>query len=76
MTGANDTLTRREAIIHRTTTGIVLAVMVFSIVNFVFNDHFPFPNGPERAAFQQQFAVPGHFLDQPRHPVILDRPTV
>ena len=49
MTGANDTLTRREAIIHRTTTGIVLAVMVFSIVNFVFNDHFPFPNGPEGA---------------------------
>ena len=49
MTGANDTLTRRETIIHRTTTGIVLAVMVFSIVNFVFNDHFPFPNGPEGA---------------------------
>jgi hypothetical protein len=23
--------------------------MVFSIVNFVFNDHFPFPNGPEGA---------------------------
>jgi hypothetical protein len=25
----------------------VLAVMVFSIFNFVFNDHLPFPNGPE-----------------------------
>jgi len=23
--------------------------MVFSIINFVFNDHFPFPNGPEGA---------------------------
>jgi hypothetical protein len=23
--------------------------MVFSIVNFVFNDHFPFPHGPEGA---------------------------
>ena len=42
-------LTRRETLVHRTTTGIVLAVMVFSIVNFVFNDHFPFPNGPEGA---------------------------
>jgi hypothetical protein len=30
-------------------TGLVLAVMLFSIVNFVFNDHFPFPNGPEGA---------------------------
>jgi len=49
MTGANQILTKREALIHRTTTGIVLAVMVFSIVNFVFNDHFPFPNGPEGA---------------------------
>ena len=23
--------------------------MLFSIINFVFNDHFPFPNGPEGA---------------------------
>jgi hypothetical protein len=23
--------------------------MVFSIINFVFNDHFPFPDGPEGA---------------------------
>jgi hypothetical protein len=23
--------------------------MVFSIINFIFNDHFPFPNGPEGA---------------------------
>jgi hypothetical protein len=31
--------------VYRTSTGLVLAVMLFSIVNFVFNDHFPFPNG-------------------------------
>jgi DoxX-like family len=49
MTRTDGDLTRREKIIHRTTTGLVLAVMVFSIVNFVFNDHFPFPNGPEGA---------------------------
>jgi hypothetical protein len=40
---------KREKIIYRTTTGIVCAVMVFSIINFIFNDHFPFPNGPEGA---------------------------
>jgi hypothetical protein len=43
------TLTRRERALYRTSTGLVLAVMLFSIVNFVFNDHFPFPNGPEGA---------------------------
>jgi DoxX-like family len=42
-------LTNRERAVYRTSTGLVLAVMVFSIVNFVFNDHFPFPNGPEGA---------------------------
>lgn len=46
---ANGSLTRRERVIYRTTTTLVLAVMVFSIINFVFNDHFPFPNGPEGA---------------------------
>ncbi len=44
-----NTLPKRERWIYRTATGLVLAVMVFSIVNFVFNDHFPFPNGPEGA---------------------------
>src|SRR5689334_11863443 len=39
----------KDRIIYWTTTGIVSAVMVFSIVNFVFNDHFPFPNGKEGA---------------------------
>ena len=42
-------LTIRERAVYRTSTGLVLAVMLFSIVNFVFNDHFPFPNGPEGA---------------------------
>jgi hypothetical protein len=42
-------LTKREQIIYRTTTGVVCFVMVFSIINFIFNDHFPFPNGPEGA---------------------------
>ena len=42
-------LTTRERVVYRTATGLVVAVMVFSIVNFVFNDHFPFPNGPEGA---------------------------
>ena len=42
-------LAHRERLIYRTATGIVCAVMVFSIINFVFNDHFPFPNGPEGA---------------------------
>ncbi len=42
-------LTNRERVVYRTSTGLVVAVMIFSIVNFVFNDHFPFPNGPEGA---------------------------
>lgn len=43
------TLTRRERVIYRTATGLVCAVMLFSVINFIFNDHFPFPNGPESA---------------------------
>lgn len=42
-------LTDRERAVYLTSTGLVIAVMLFSIVNFVFNDHFPFPNGPEGA---------------------------
>jgi len=49
MTSAIGKLTNREKVIYRATTGIVCAVMIFSIINFVFNDHFPFPNGPEGA---------------------------
>ena len=45
----SDALTQKERIVYRTATGLVYAVMVFSIFNFVFNDHFPFPNGPEGA---------------------------
>jgi hypothetical protein len=37
--------TRRDRIIYWATTGIVCAVMVFSIVNFTFIDRFPFPEG-------------------------------
>jgi len=48
-TSAIRSLTNRERVIYRTATGLVVAVMLFSIVNFVFNDHFPFPNGPEGA---------------------------
>jgi len=47
--GASRTLTSRERALYHGSTGLVLAVMLFSIVNFVFNDHFPFPNGPEGA---------------------------
>ena len=49
MTSAIGKLTNREKVIYRATTGIVCAVMIFSIINFIFNDHFPFPNGPEGA---------------------------
>jgi hypothetical protein len=49
MTGASETVTSCERLIYRTTTGIVCAVMVFSIINSICNDHFPFPNGPEGA---------------------------
>src|SRR5467141_4438905 len=37
--------TRRDRIIYWATTGIVCAIMVFSIVNFTFIDRFPFPEG-------------------------------
>jgi hypothetical protein len=40
---------RRDTIIYWTSTGFVAAVMIFSIINFLFNDHFPFPDGPEGA---------------------------
>lgn len=49
MARANGKLGNREHLIYRTATRLVLAVMVFSIINFIFNDHFPFPNGPEGA---------------------------
>jgi hypothetical protein len=40
---------RKDKLVYWMSTGIVCAVMVFSIINFVFNDHFPFPNGKEGA---------------------------
>ena len=36
---------KRERTIYWVTTGIVCAVMVYSIINFTFLDHFPFPEG-------------------------------
>ncbi len=39
----------REKALYWISTGIVCFIMTFSIVNFVFNDHFPFPNGKESA---------------------------
>lgn len=39
----------KDRIIYWASTGLVLAVMTFSVINFVFNDHFPFPNGKEGA---------------------------
>jgi hypothetical protein len=39
------TIGKRDRIIYWTTTGIVCAVMVFSIVNFTLLDGFPFPEG-------------------------------
>lgn len=56
---ANGKLTIRERITYRTSTGMVYAVMVFSIINFIFNDHFPFPNGPEGAFVH--LGLPGWF---------------
>jgi hypothetical protein len=49
MTPTTIQLSKREKAIYRTTTGIVCVIMIFSIINFIFNDHFPFPNGPEGA---------------------------
>jgi uncharacterized membrane protein YphA (DoxX/SURF4 family) len=49
MNVSSRTLTSRERALYFASTGLVLAVMLFSIVNFVFNDHFPFPSGPEGA---------------------------
>lgn len=40
---------RRDRIIYWTTTGVVAAVMIFSIVSFTFLDRFPFPDGDQTA---------------------------
>jgi hypothetical protein len=50
---------KKDKVIYWTSTGIVAAVMIFSIVNFVFNDHFPFPNGPEGSF--QHLLLPHYF---------------
>lgn len=48
LTSANRTL-KKETIIYWTTTGLIAAVMIFSIISFTFIDRFPFPNGKEGA---------------------------
>lgn len=58
-TSADGKLAGLERLIYLTTTCLVLAVMVFSIVNFTVNDRFPFPNGPEGAFVHLGF--PGYF---------------
>jgi len=47
---------KKDKIIYRTSTGIVAFVMLFSIINFTFFDHFPYPEG----AFQH-LHLPGYF---------------
>lgn len=39
----------RDRVVYRVSTGIICAVMALSAFNFLFNDHFPFPNGQEGA---------------------------
>lgn len=46
---AHITPLRKDLIVYWTTTGLVAAVMVFSIISFTFLDRFPFPNGNESA---------------------------
>ncbi len=36
---------KKDKIIYWTSTGIVSAVMVFSVINFTFIDRYPFPEG-------------------------------
>src|SRR6267142_2731988 len=43
--GGQATMTKKDRIIGWTATGIVCAVMVFSILNFTLFDRFPFPEG-------------------------------
>jgi hypothetical protein len=59
MTPTTIQLSKHEKAIYRTTTGIVCVIMIFSIINFIFNDHFPFPNGPEGAFVH--LGLPRHF---------------
>jgi hypothetical protein len=40
---------KRDQVVYWASTAIVCFIMSFSVINFVFNDHFPFPNGRESA---------------------------
>jgi len=50
---------RKSRIVYWISTGVVCAVMAFSVVSFSFYDHFPFPNGKEGAF--AHLALPGYF---------------
>ncbi|MFP2926975.1 DoxX family protein [Pyxidicoccus sp. 3LG] len=52
-------VSKRDKIIYWTTTGIICAVMVFSIISFTFHDRFPFPNGKEGAF--EHLGLPDYF---------------
>jgi DoxX-like family len=43
--GSKRSTTSRDRLIYWTTTGMVAAVMVFSVINFTFLQGFPFPEG-------------------------------
>jgi hypothetical protein len=50
---------RKDLIIYVTTTGLIAAVMIFSIISFTFYDRFPFPNGTETAF--EHLGLPTYF---------------
>jgi hypothetical protein len=47
---------KRDKTIYWISTGIIIAVMLFSVINFTFIDRFPFPEG----AFKH-LQLPGYF---------------
>ena len=53
---ANIVCMKRDKIIYYTSTGIVCAVMVFSVINFTFLDGYPFPEGGFK-----HLHLPGYF---------------
>ncbi len=49
----------RDRLIYRVSTGLVAAVMIFSVLSFTFYDRFPFPDGTEGAF--AHLGLPGWF---------------
>jgi hypothetical protein len=50
---------KRDKTIYWISTGIIIAVMLFSVVNFTFIDQYPFPEG----AFKH-LQLPGYFKNR------------